>query len=908
MSGFIQFLLLGLGAGAVYTLLSQGVVLIYRASGVINFAHGAMAMTGAYSFYELTENLGWSLWTAGLATVALTALVGVVFYVLILRRLRNAAPLTRVVATLGLLIILQSIATIRYANLPLRVPQYLPHSAVRWGSVIFPRDRLWLTGIAVLITVLLYLGSRFTMFGVATTAVAENEEATATLGWSPDLIASVNWALGGAVAGFGGILIVPITGLDPTSLPLLVIPAMAAALLANFRSFPVALASGIGLGVAESEIIHYVSAPGIPQAVPFVVIVAVLAIRGKALPIRGHLLDRLPSLGSGRVRPQLLVGAVIAAGCLTYFASSEITSSLTVSFIWGIALLSVVVVTGYTGQLSLAQFGLGGVGALVAGRLIASWHWPFEAAMVVGVLGAVLAGVIVGLPSLRARGASLALVTLGLGLALQQVVFGNAKFSGGVDGTTVGPQTVFGISIDPIHKPVNYSLFCLVCLVLASLAVCNLRRGRSGRRLLAVRTNERAAAAIGVNVKAAKLYAFALAAGIAGISGILLAFQSYYVNYDGFDPLTSITTVGLAVVGGVGFVIGPLIGATLAPGGFPGGLIANHFGDYSQWLTLAGGIILLVLLLQEPNGMAKAYSRAARNVLRLVRRSDAKTDAPYLLDTDAASDPPLASTLTISNVVVRYGATVAVNDMSFSVAPGEIVGVIGPNGAGKTTLIDAISGFARINQGTISLNGKPVQGLSPHKRVHAGIARSFQSLELLDDLTVLENLRAAADNRGCISYLTDLFWPRSEPLSGAASRVIRDFGLEQDLGRRAEELPHGRRRLVAVARAVTSNPGIVLLDEPAAGLGDTERAELGSTIQNLAKTVHVGVLLVEHDTDLIMRICDRIVVMDFGCKIAEGTPAEIAGNPLVIAAYLGIDDDPLPAKPNGGQTSDHLRV
>jgi sulfate-transporting ATPase len=244
-------------------------------------------------------------------------------------------------------------------------------------------------------------------------------------------------------------------------------------------------------------------------------------------------------------------------------------------------------------------------------------------------------------------------------------------------------------------------------------------------------------------------------------------------------------------------------------------------------------------------------------------------------------------TLYVDGLTVRYGGTTAVDDVTVEVRPGQILGLIGPNGAGKTSFIDAVTGFTKPAAGRLRLDDVDITSASPARRARLGISRSFQSLELFEDSTVLENLRVASDPRGLLGYLTDLVLPRNPPLSPEVVTAIREFGFEDDLDRIVENLSYGERRLLAIARAFASQPGVLLLDEPAAGLGDAETTELAHLVQRMAADFGVAVLLVEHDMNLVMNICDELVVLEFGKVIARGVPAEVRSNPDVIAAYLG---------------------
>jgi sulfate-transporting ATPase len=247
------------------------------------------------------------------------------------------------------------------------------------------------------------------------------------------------------------------------------------------------------------------------------------------------------------------------------------------------------------------------------------------------------------------------------------------------------------------------------------------------------------------------------------------------------------------------------------------------------------------------------------------------------------------ATLEVRNISVRFGGVVAVDDVSFVVRPGEVVGLIGPNGAGKTTIIDAITGFVRPSGGSILLDGAPIESFSPSRRARAGIGRSFQSLELFDDMTVYDNLRTGCEPRDALAYVTDLVHPGKGRLGAAATAAVREFQLVDDLDRFPTELAFGRRRLVAIARAIAAEPSVLLLDEPAAGLDEQETNELGHLIVRLAKEWGLAVLLIEHDVSLVLRVCDRVEALDFGRSIASGTPDEIANDPVVVAAYLGSD-------------------
>jgi ABC-type branched-subunit amino acid transport system ATPase component/ABC-type branched-subunit amino acid transport system permease subunit len=707
------------------------------------------------------------------------------------------------------------------------------------------------------------------------------------------VIATANWALGSGLAGLAAILISPIVTLQVTILTNLVIAALAAALVASFRSFPIAFIAAIVIGIAQTEISRYVTQPGLGASVPFIVIVVVMVLRGRALPLRDFFLQRLPLIGNGRINPFGLVFGIALGAVLLSTTPAAWVDAFTISMATSLILLSIVVVTGYTGQLSLAQYAIAGFGAWICGRLVAGAHFPFLIGALLGVLGTIPLGIAFVLPAARTRGINFAVVTLGLGTALELMLFDNGDYTGGLSGTIISPPLLFGWDFNAITHPARYGYVTLIVLVLFSLAVANVRRGRSGRRLIAVRTNERAAAALGISVPSAKLYAFGLSAAIAAAGGILLAFRNTSVTYQGFTSFTSINDVAWAMIGGIGFVIGPIYGSTLAPGGVGAQISNSLFNGLARYVALIGGASLILLVLQNQNGMAREASVQVRwiggKINKLLPRRKVKASTFVLPPETRARVTP--KTLEVKNIGVTYGITVAVDDVSLTVSPGKILGLIGPNGAGKTTFIDAVTGFAGITSGSIELDGQPLNGLSVTKRARLGVSRSFQSLELFEDSSVIDNLRVAADPRDLLHYFSDLIWPKQPVLPGEVVFAIKEFGFEDDLERVVEDLPYGKRRLLAIARAVAAQPSVLLLDEPAAGLGEAETAELATLVKRLATEWGMSILLIEHDMEFVMGLCDEIVVLDFGAKIAQGTPAEIVSDPRVIAAYLGETED-----------------
>ncbi|MEX5712654.1 ABC transporter permease, partial [Parafrankia sp. FMc6] len=664
MDDVMGYALLSLGAGALYALVATGVVVIQRGAGVLNMAQGALLAWAAYAFHGARDEWGLPAAPAAVLAVGSTMAVGLVFHQLVLRPMRQATAVLRLMATLGLLIVIQSLLTLMYGGDVRRSPTVLPTGKVTLFDTAVGVDVLVRLAVVAAVVAGLWAVFRFTTLGLAATAVTENPQAAASLGWSPDAVASWAWLAGSALAGLGGVLLAPLQNpLSAGGLMLLIVPGLAVALVARFRSLPAVLVGALALGVVELETqVHLVADHpawrGVDRAVPLAVIVFYLAVRGRGIPDRGHVAERHPVLGSGRVHWRALgitVGCALVA--VWWLLPASWVNALNANAIWATIILSVVVLVGFTGQLSLAQLAFSGIAALIAGRLVATRGWPLEAALVVGVAGTAVVGVLFALPALRTRGLQLAVVTLGLGAAVDALLFQRGYHSpaasplgalfgdlGTLEGTEVGDATLFGISLDKVTHPRGFATLSLLTFVLLGLAVANLRRGRAGRRLIAVRTNERAAAALGISVVGAKLYAFALSAAIAGFGGVLYAFYTYgergNIDYGGglFSPFASILLIAYAVVGGVGWISGSFAGATMAAEALAtraGAWVGSVLGQLGLLLRLlfaaAAGLLGLAVGRAVVPGTGPTVPAAGGTAPGTVRAAHLRGAAPWVV-------------------------------------------------------------------------------------------------------------------------------------------------------------------------------------------------------------------------------------------------------------------------------------
>lgn len=652
MSSYILFLLLGLGSGAVYAVLGLGLVLKYRSAGVVDFGHGAVAMFCAYVFIELRSNgelqfpwiliphqikvassNGMALWPSIIITLVYSAILGLIFYLLIYRPLRNAPALARVGASIGVMLGLEAIAVLNYSTFAVSSPPILPDSPLHLGGLFVPSDRLYLAGLTVLVGIALAAVYRFTRFGLITRAAVENERGAALLGHSSSRIAAYNWVLATVLAAAAGILILPITTLDPGTYTLFIVPALGAALLARFRSFSVCVIAGLVIGMLQSELTKlqtvwtWLPQQGLQDGLPFVFIMVAVIVMARRLSARGAITDvHNPAVGRPR-RPAATAGMSVVVGVIAMLVvGSQYQSAIVSSLVTACICFSVVIVTGYVGQISLAQNALAGISAFMLSHIAQSLGLGFPFGLILAALCAVVVGVAIGLPAVRVRGVNLAVTTLATAAALDALVFNNTWFSGGYVGRHVGGPTFLGINLAIVgagrtYPRIAFCIFVVVMVALVGLFVARLRNGRLGRMFLAVRSNERAAASIGVDVARTKLLAFALSAFIAGIGGGLLAYQQQNINPDSFTLWTSLTILAITYVGGVGRITGALAaGALLASNGLVPTLLNNVF-NFGEYQALIAGVALTLTAVLNPDGMTKEMGAGLTKLrLALLRR------------------------------------------------------------------------------------------------------------------------------------------------------------------------------------------------------------------------------------------------------------------------------------------------
>jgi len=545
--------------------------------------------------------------------------------------------------------------------------------------------------------------------------------------------------------------------------------------------------------------------------------------------------------------------------------------------------LGLVVLTGYGGMTSFGQATFMGCGAYISALLTAGAGWSPWLALPAALLGSGVAALALGAITLRLSGHYLALGTIAWSVSLYYLA-GNLDVLGRNDGLSgIPPLRLGGLALTGARE---YFVVVWTAVALVLVLTLNLLDSRVGRAIRALRGGAAAAASFGVDLPRTRILAFTYAAVLAGLAGWLYAHMQRSVNPTPFGLNASIQYLLMAVVGGVGSVWGALLGAGLVTvvNDQLQSLLPRLLGQQGNYETIVFGALLILVLQTAPDGL---WPRLRR---RFGAPKPRRRVLPNAISLAVRTLPlPGAPVLSASGLRKTFGGVVAVDGMGLHLDAGEIVGLIGPNGAGKSTTFNLLTGTTRSSAGRIRFLGRGIAGLGPPGIARLGIARSFQHIKLVPGMSVLENVALGAHLRGtagAVSALLRLDRAEEARLFAEAQRQIVRVGLGDHADKRADSLALGQQRVVEIARALCLDPILLLLDEPAAGLRHAEKTELAALLRRLRED-GVTVLLVEHDIDFVMRLTDRLIVMEFGAKLAEGAAADIRSNPAVIEAYLG---------------------
>jgi ABC-type branched-subunit amino acid transport system ATPase component/ABC-type branched-subunit amino acid transport system permease subunit len=765
-----------------------------------------------------------------------------------------------------------------------------------------------------------------TPYGIAIRASAVNPDRAELSGISTKRVSTLVWVIAGVLSTLTAVLINPvrgtIVGLPTEALgPSLLLRALAAGLFGGLTSVTWALVGGVAIGVVEAILFVNITSPGVVDAFLFVLVLVLVFVRANRAvreeggwsltPRVAAIPERLREVWWVR-RLGLLTGAValaLAAALPLIVTSASRNFLFSRVLIFAIVGLSVTILSGWAGQLSLGQFAFVGLGAITATALV-SRGMSFPVAVAYATVAGVFVALAVGFPALRVQGVFLAVTTLGFAVAASNWMFNLDVLANGHGVLTMPRAKLFGVlDLSPER---TYYYLCLAVLLACTAMVARLRTTGIGRSLIAVRDNEASSASFAVSPTVAKLTAFALGGGFAALAGGLLAGLDIQVGTNTFGPQISLQVVAMVVIGGLGSVPGAILGAVYVVG------LPALFNDSPTVGLLTSGIGLLILLLYLPGGLLEVVHRVRDALLGLAARRmpPAQPVVPVGVAIRALParptthvDDPTVPALVASDVTVRFGGRLALDGVSMSADRGEVVGLIGSNGAGKSTLLNVVSGFVAVETGRVTVSGTDVTGLPAHQRADHGLGRVFQDARLFGDLTVRETVKIALETHERSELIPSLLGlppsRRAERQKASEAADCIDF---LGLGRYADafvvNLSTGTRRIVEMACLIAQNASLLLLDEPTAGVAQRETEAFGPLIKRIQAELGATIVLIEHDIPLVMGISDRVYCLAAGQCIAEGLPDEVRRDPAVIAAYLGTDHRAIDRSgalaPNGG--------
>lgn len=584
-------------------------------------------------------------------------------------------------------------------------------------------------------------------------------------------------------------------------------------------------------------------------------------------------------------RRMMAAGIVLATASAPAFLTEFQLIQMNYIGMGALIALGLVLLTGVAGVMSFGQQVFAGIAAYASAVLTLKYGASAWTGLLAGLLIVALISVFLGFITLRLSGHFMPIATLSWGLAIY-FVFGNLDILGKHTGLSDVPPIAIGDFT--LGSPGRAFYLIWIALIALLFACANLLDSRTGRAIRALRSRAAMAESFGVDVAAMKLAVFVLAALLAGLSGWFYAHVLNFVSPTAFNVQAGIDYLFMAVLGGAASVWGALAGAGILTvvkvhlaGWMPAG--AGTSGNFE---IVVLGLLFLLVLHRAPRGLTPLVAGWLPATKPSPEVSKANTEP-----LPRRALPAETVVLEVAHVTRRFGGLVAVNDLSFDVRRGEILGLIGPNGAGKSTMFNLISGALLRDSGEIRYRGDRIDGLTPARIAQQGIARTFQHVNLLGRLSVLENIAMGAHLRGrCGMFASMIRADRNEErrLLAEAARHAERVGLAQHLHAPAGSLSLGQQRLVEIARALCADPGLLLLDEPAAGLRYGEKQALAALLSEL-RAEGLSILLVEHDMDFLMGLTDRVVVMQFGQLLTTGSPAEVRTNPAVIEAYLGIE-------------------
>jgi ABC-type branched-subunit amino acid transport system ATPase component/ABC-type branched-subunit amino acid transport system permease subunit len=884
--------------GTLYALIAFGVILVHRASRVLNFAQAALgAVPGVLALLLVYRGVPY-LVGVGVA-IAGSIVMGFVVEAVILRPFRHQARLVFTVATIGVaqgLVLLESYLPKWVAGrdvAPTSFPTPFQKTRVEIGGVILSGDYLAIVVVAGLLMVGLAAFFRFTDTGIAVRASAENSDRALLLGIPVARVGTLVWILAALCSGLAVFLRGPVVGVAiGTNLsPVLLLYGLAAAIVARMESLPVALGAGMAIGVLEQGSFFSTSRPDLSAGLILPVLLVALLRRRRALAraadtgvssfralreyrpipmeLRGLRQVRLARIGS-----RLLVAALALSG--PYLVGTDRAGAATLVIIYAIVGVSLVVLSGWAGQISLGQFAFAGVGAGIAGGLATRHGTDFFLTLGAAVVAGAVIALLIGIPALRVPGLFLAAVTLALAASVQNI-FLNPQYMGSLvpNGDDIIRRPILWSRLD-VSSDVRFYYVCLAALVLCYLSARSLRSSRSGRVFIGVRDNVKSAQSYGVRPAASKLASFAVSGAMSALAGALMAYQQGAVDRTTFPLSLSLDAFVFTVLGGLSSLPGAVSGAVVYE-------CLRFFNPFEGFFTAAIASGVLTLLTVAPGGFAEVGFRTRDRWLRRVankagilvpslvadRREEQELEEDVLPGAPVGerpefvpSDDPL---LVCRGIDVAYDGVQVLFGVDLEVRRGEVLALLGTNGAGKSTLLKAISGLIAPSAGTVTLDGVDVTGIGPNAMARNRVVQVPGGRGIFPTLTVAEHLRAAA-------WLHRTDKARIERITADITARFPRLGERWD--QMAGNLSGGEQQQLAIGMALLADPVLLIIDELSLGLAPKIVEELLDLVRDINAT-GVSVVLVEQSVNLALTVADRAYFMEKGEVRFEGPTAEL---------------------------------
>ncbi|MGB3412713.1 MAG: ATP-binding cassette domain-containing protein [Microthrixaceae bacterium] len=924
---------IGAVLGSATGLAAVGVILVWRANRVVNFAAGALGGAAGLSSIHLYLTWGWPYPVAIVSALIGGLALGAVVEVLVIRRFANAPRLVLTVATLGLAQVVGGLELflpdrIFKVESPILGSFQTPLTSTQFdlGPVVITGDHMLVAAVVPVVVAALAWFLRGSLAGTAIRAAAENTDRARLLGIPVKNLTTLVWALAGALAALTFVLRAPFLGATPSAIagPAVMLAALAAAVVARMESMPRAFAAAVILGVVDQVVRWNTTSPELVDVVLLVVIVGSLLLqRGRS---RAHdsdggwrdaefirpLAPAIAALRTVRVVKALaLLGLLAACVIIPIQVGPGTANTLSIMTIWAVVAVSLVILTGWAGQISLGQFAIVGVGAIVAGNLVSRWNVDLFVTLAVAAAAGAAAALVLGVPALRIRGPFLAIITLAFAVVL--------------DGYVLNPNVFPSLIPQSVDRPVvwgridleneRYMLwFCLCILALAITLARGVRRSRSGRLLIASRDNSKASEAASVSTRSATLSGFVFSGALAGLAGGVHVLLLHGARVGSYQPVQSVEIFSMATIGGLGSIGGAISGAA--------GMRGMQDLDQTIRLVGAGAGVLLVLWL-IPSGLAGLVAMVRdRLVAPLARRNGLDSHGRTLLATTSLSvvpeidhsptpeshdGPGSAAVETVgvvgateapgpallaSGVNVSYGRLQVLFDLDLQIADGEMVALLGTNGAGKSTILKAICGLVP-HEGRVILNGMDISRMGPERIVRAGIALMPGGRAIFPTLSVEDHLKLS----------TWTFSSDAERIRSDINEVHRIFPILAERSHQlAGDLSGGEQQQLALAMTLMLRPDVLLIDELSLGLAPIVVAALCDVVRELNGR-GITVIVVEQSVNVALTLAERAVFLEKGRTRFEGPTADLLDRPDILrSVFIAGADAAIDATGSDGTT------